>query len=75
MLWLTLNGPFTCLMLYWFAPNNFQPYKRQCIKQESNQSIKQEVGFHSCPHMVGLASIKIIVKLKDPVCIAWKALY
>ena len=52
--------------------NDFQLYKRQCIKQESNQSIKQEDGFHCCPHMAGLASI---VKRKDPVCIAWKALY
>ena len=55
--------------------NDFQPYKTQCIKQESNQSIKQEDGFHCYRHMLGLASIIIIVKLKDPVCIAWKAFY
>ena len=48
--WLTLNGPFTCLMRCWFALIRLSAiYKKWHIKQEDR--------FHCWPPMVGLAPI------------------
>ena len=52
--WLTLDGQFIYLMLFWFVLKRLPAIQEMTIKQAINQSREQEDTFHYWPYMVGL---------------------